>query len=81
MSQTKFSLFISTEVEKTRQLPWTEGNSRRFGAFFVPPDEGAFLPPSFKAPDLGKHVEEWRAVARHAGWMVDSWDHVKGAAA
>ncbi|EGH70677.1 bifunctional DNA primase/polymerase [Pseudomonas syringae pv. aceris str. M302273] len=78
MSQTKFSLFISSEVEKTRSIPWTERNDRRFGAFFVPDDPEASLPPSMRAPDLGVAVEAWRAKARLAGWSVDSWDHVKG---
>ncbi|MCQ2994195.1 bifunctional DNA primase/polymerase [Pseudomonas syringae] len=81
MSQTKFSLFISSEVEKTRSIPWTERNDRRFGAFFFPNDPDASLPPSMKAPDLGKSVEDWRAKARLAGWNVDSWDHMKAAAA
>ncbi|MCK0551303.1 bifunctional DNA primase/polymerase, partial [Pseudomonas syringae pv. aptata] len=81
MSQTKFSLFISSEVEKTRSIPWTERNDRRFGAFFVPDDPEASLPPSMRAPDLGVAVEAWRAKARLAGWNVDSWDHVKAVAA
>mgnify|MGYP001002778612 CR=1 FL=1 len=69
MSQTKFSLFVSTTgVEKTRAIPWAR-------------DERAFLPPSTTSAALGKHVEEWRARARHAGWNVDNWDHVKGYAA
>ena len=81
MSQTKFSLFISSEVEKTRSIPWTERNDRRFGAFFVPDDPEASLPPSMRAPDLGKAVEQWRSKARLAGWNVDGWDHVKASAA
>lgn len=83
MSQTKFSLFISTApgMEKTRAIPWTEGSNRRFGAFFFPSDEGAFLPPSVTAAALGKHVEQWRGLVRLSGWHVDSWDHVKAAAA
>jgi len=81
MSQTKFSLFISSEVEKTRSIPWTERNDRRFGAFFVPDDPDASLPPSMKAPDLGKAVDAWRGKARLAGWNVDGWDHMKAAAA
>lgn len=81
MSQTKFSLFISSEVEKTRSIPWTERNDRRFGAFFVPDDPDASLPPSMKAPDLGKTVDAWRGKARLAGWNVDGWDHMKAAAA
>lgn len=81
MSQTKFSLFISSEVEKTRSIPWTERNDRRFGAFFVPDDPEASLPPSMRAPDLGKAVEQWRSKARLAGWNVDAWDHVKASAA
>lgn len=83
MSQTKFSLFISTApgMEKTRAIPWSAGLGRRFGAFFFPSDEGAFLPPSTTAAELGKHVEEWRERARLGGWAVDSWDHVKAGAA
>ncbi|MCQ9393302.1 bifunctional DNA primase/polymerase [Pseudomonas viridiflava] len=81
MSQTKFSLFISSEVEKTRSIPWTERNDRRFGAFFVPDDPEASLPPSMRAPDLGIAVEAWRTKARLAGWNVDGWDHMKAAAA
>jgi putative DNA primase/helicase len=83
MSQTKFSLFISTApgMEKTRAIPWSAGLSRRFGAFFFPSGEQAFLPPSTTAAALGKHVEEWRERARVSGWAVDSWDHVKAGAA
>lgn len=83
MSQTKFSLFISTApgMEKTRAIPWAAGLGRRFGAFFFPSDELAFLPPSMTAAALGKHVEEWRERARLGGWAVDSWDHVKAGAA
>lgn len=82
MSQTKFSLFISSAgVDKTRAIPWTDGNTRRFAAFFFPKDEQSFLPPSPSSAELGKHVAEWRARARLAGWNVDGWDHVKGLAA
>ena len=82
MSQTKFSLFIETVgVEKTRAIPWTERASRRFSAWFFPKDEQSFLPPSTMSAALGAHVEEWRKRARFAGWNVDAWDHVKGAAA
>jgi putative DNA primase/helicase len=78
MSQTKFSLFISAEVEKTRSIPWTNGNNRCFGAFFFPADPLSSQPPSMKAPALGQMVEAWRAKARLAGWHVDAWDHVRG---
>lgn len=81
MSQTKFSLFISSEVEKTRSIPWTEGANRRFGAFFFPSDPDSSLPPSMSAAALGQHVAAWRASAKLAGWDVDGWDHLKGAAA
>ncbi|MGA3798364.1 DUF5906 domain-containing protein [Pseudomonas fluorescens] len=81
MSQTKFSLFIGSEVDKTRSIPWTEGSNRRFGAFFFPNDPDASLPPSLKAADLGKTVTDWRAQAKLAGWNVDNWEHVKAAAA
>ncbi|OJT50946.1 MULTISPECIES: DUF5906 domain-containing protein [Pseudomonas] len=81
MSQTKFSLFISSEVDKTRAIPWTDGNNRRFGVFFFPVDLDASPPPSLKAAELGKQVENWRAKAKLAGWHVDSWDHIKALAA
>ena len=64
-----------------RLSPWTERNDRRFGAFFFPSDPNASLPPSMKAPDLGKTVDAWRGKARLAGWNVDGWDHMKAAAA
>lgn len=80
MSQTKFSLFISSVVDKTRAMPWTDGNNRRFGAFFFPPAPDTSQPPSLKAAALGQAVDEWRAKARLAGWHVDSWDHLKVAA-
>lgn len=85
MSQTKFSLFISSEVEKTRAIPWTDGNRRRFGAFFFPRNQGdsdeASPAPSLKAAALGQMVEGWRAKAKLAGWHVDTWDHLKESAA
>ncbi|QLG93295.1 bifunctional DNA primase/polymerase [Pseudomonas yamanorum] len=81
MSQTKFSLFISSEVDKTRAIPWTDGSNRKFGAFFFPRDEQASQPPSVSSADLGKSVVAWRAAARLAGWNVDNWDHIKAAAA
>jgi len=81
MSQTKFSLFISSEVEKTRPIPWTEGANRRFAAFFFPSDPDSSLPPSMNAAALGQHVAQWRGKAKLAGWDVDGWDHLKKVAA
>ncbi|PWY44410.1 bifunctional DNA primase/polymerase [Pseudomonas sp. RW405] len=81
MSQTKFSLMLSATVDKTRSIPWTEGNSRRFAAFFFPDDPEASLPPSFNAAELGQAVITWRSKAKLAGWNVDTWEHVKGVAA
>lgn len=81
MSQTKFSLMLSATVEKTRSIPWTEGNNRRFAAFFFPNDPEASLPPSFNAAELGQAVITWRSKAKLAGWNVDAWEHVKGVAA
>lgn len=78
MSHTKFALFIGSEVDKTdRAIPWTEGNSRRFGSFFFPPIPEDSPRPSLKAVALGQMVEAWRDKARRAGWAVDSWDHIK----
>jgi putative DNA primase/helicase len=81
MSQTKFSLFINSEVEKTRSIPWTDGSNRKFGAFFFPVDQDASPPPSLKSAELGVMVVTWRAKAKLAGWNVDNWDHIKAAAA
>lgn len=81
MSQTKFSLMLSATVQKTRSIPWTERNNRRFAAFFFPDDPEASLPPSFNAAELGQAVITWRSKAKLAGWNVDAWEHVKGVAA
>ena len=81
LSHTKFSLFLSSEVEKTRSIPWTDGNNRKFGVFLFPRGDGASHPPSVSAADLGKTVVAWRAQARLAGWNVDNWEHIKAAAA
>jgi putative DNA primase/helicase len=82
MSQTKFSLFVSAEVEKTsRAVPWTDGNNRKFGHFFVPDAETACLPRSLSSADLGLMVRAWRDAAKLAGWDVDNWDHIKKVAA
>lgn len=81
MSQTKFSLLLSAEVPKTRAIPWTDRNTRRFGAFFFPASDQASPPPSLTAAALGQTVEAWRAKAKEAGWNVDGWDHIKGMAA
>lgn len=77
MSQTKFSLFISSEVPKTRSVPFMEGKARRFGALFVPDHPEASQPPSLKAEALGQMVAAWRGRAREAGWRVEQWDHLK----
>lgn len=81
MSQTKFSLMLSATVQKTRSIPWTERNNRRFAAFFFPDDPEASLPPSFNAAELGQAVITWRSKAKLAGWNVDAWEYVKGVAA
>lgn len=81
MSHTKFSLMFSAKVDKTGAIPWTDGSSRRFAAFFVPSEGDPSLPPSMKSAELGKTVVEWRARARLAGWNVDGWDHIKRLAA
>lgn len=81
MSQTKFSLFIASSVEKSRSTPWTDGNNRRFGAFFVPDDPSASPLLSLQAAELGRTVSSWRANAKLAGWNVAGWEHVKGLAA
>lgn len=81
MSQTKFSLMISAEVPKTRAIPWTDRNTRRFAAFFFPSTDPASPPPSLTAAALGQAVDTWRTKARESGWNVDGWDHIKGMAA
>lgn len=81
MSHTKFSLMLSATVEKTKAIPWYDGNNRRFAAFFFPPECDPSLPPSSDAAELGKNVAEWRARAKLSGWDVDSWEHIKRLAA
>ncbi len=80
LSHTKFSGFISTEVDKQQRVPWMEGARRAFGTFFFPwssIDPAPSPPPSLSAAALGKAVATWRAQAKSAGWSVDSWEHVK----
>ncbi len=80
LSHTKFSGFISTEVDKQQRVPWMEGARRAFGTFFFPwsgVDSAPSPPPSLSAAALGNAVATWRAQAKSAGWSVDSWDHVK----
>ncbi len=80
LSHTKFSGFISTEVDKVQRVPWMEGARRAFGTFFFPwagIDPAPSPAPSMTAGALGTAVAKWRDQARSGGWSVDSWDHVK----
>jgi len=80
LSHTKFSGFISTQVDKVPRVPWMEGARRSFGTFFFPWSgvERAPSPaPSLTAAALGTAVATWREQAKASGWSVDSWEHVK----
>lgn len=80
LSHTKFSGFISTEVDKVQRVPWMEGARRSFGTFFFPwagVESAPSPPPSMSAGALGTAVTKWREQAKAGGWSVDSWDHVK----
>lgn len=89
LSHTKFSGFLSTEVQKLQGVPWRNlKGDRLFGTFFFPPpppmadgSPAAVPPVSMKAEDLGAAVGKWRSAAREAGWSVDAWEHMKERAA
>ncbi len=80
LSHTKFSGFISTEVDKIQGKPWMDGSRRSFGTFFFPwsgIDAAPSPPPSLTAAGLGAAVVTWREAAKAGGWSVGSWEHVK----
>jgi putative DNA primase/helicase len=80
LSHTKFSGFVSTQVDKVPRVPWMEGARRSFGTFFFPwsgVERAPSPPPSLSAAALGKAVAIWREQAKASGWSVDSWEHVK----
>ena len=78
MSETKFSLFVSTQVTKTdKQLWWYDmDNARKRSIFFLPnPPDGVDLSDGKK---LGALVKAFRDQALEAGWNPASWDKCQG---
>lgn len=78
MSETKFSLFISTQVPKTDKQYWWYDmeNNRKRSIFFLPdPPDGVDLGDGRK---LGELVKTFRDQALQAGWNPASWDKCQG---
>lgn len=82
LSQSKFSGFLSTQIPKLSNMPWTDINRRAFGVFFLPSatlgaDDPAASAPLPSSAELGKAVEHFREKAKSSGWNVSEWAHVK----
>ncbi len=75
LSETKFSLFVSTKVPKTTSTVfWTDDNGvRRRSMLFIPDIDRPAMPSLSDAKAMGAAIRKWRRAAYWAGWSVDSW--------
>ena len=75
LSETKFSLFVSTKVPKTSNTVFWRDDSgtRRRSMLFVPDINRDGLPPFSDSRAMGDAIRRWRRAAYWAGWSVDSW--------
>jgi len=75
LSETKFSLFVSTKIPKTPSTVFWRDDSgvRRRSMLFVPDIDRPGLPEFSNARAMGEAVRAWRRAAYWAGWSVDSW--------
>ena len=74
LSETKFSLFVSTKVPKTNgTVFWRDdGGVRRRSILFVPDTDNP--PPALgDSKAMGEAIKKWRRAAYWAGWSVDNW--------
>ena len=80
LSETKFSLFVSTKVPKTtNQVYWVDDHGmKRRSMLFVPDIERPAMPALNDARAMGEAVKNWRRAAYWGGWSVDKWDKCKG---
>ena len=84
LSETKFSLFVSTKVPKTEgSIFWMDGhNTRRRSILFVPDSTGDEKPLRIEdlsnAKEMGNRINEWRKKAYWAGWSVSEWEKCIG---
>ncbi|MCH4563365.1 DUF5906 domain-containing protein [Halomonas sp. EGI 63088] len=78
MSETKFSLFVGTQVTKSQQqMGWYDMEDKRVRSMFFLPDP----PPGVDLSDgkkLGMLVKQFRDAAFEAGWNPLSWDKCRG---
>ncbi|SDF69343.1 putative DNA primase/helicase [Onishia taeanensis] len=78
MSETKFSLFLSTQVPKSaQQLGWYDMEERRKRSMFFLPDPPGDLDLS-DGKALGAAVKAFRDAAFEADWNPLGWDKCKG---
>lgn len=74
LSETKFSLFVSTLVPKTTApVFWRDSSGARRRSFMFIPDSVDELPDLNDSALMGQVVRAWRCAAYWAGWSVDSW--------
>lgn len=84
LSETKFSLFVSTKVPKTEgSIFWMDGhNTRRRSILFVPDSTEDEKPLRIEdlsnAKEMGNRINEWRKKAYWAGWSVSEWEKCIG---
>lgn len=74
LSETKFSLFVSTLIPKTATpISWRDDSGVRRRSFMFIPDSVTEMPKFEDSKLMGEYVREWRRAAYWAGWSVDHW--------
>ena len=74
LSETKFSLFVSTLIPKTATpISWRDDSGVRRRSFMFVPETITELPRFEDSKVMGDFVREWRRAAYWAGWSVDHW--------
>lgn len=74
LSETKFSLFVSTLIPKTATpISWRDDSGARRRSFMFVPETVTELPRFEDSKVMGDFVREWRRAAYWAGWSVDHW--------
>lgn len=79
LSETKFSLFVSTKVPKTSsQVYWVDDSGIKRRSMLFIPDLDRPMPPLNDSKVMGDAVRRWRRAAYFGGWSVDKWDKCTG---
>lgn len=74
LSETKFSLFVSTLIPKTADpVFWRDDSGARRRSFMFIPETVDELPRWGDSRAMGEVVRCWRRAAYWSGWSVDAW--------